>query len=102
VKVEHWGMERDGPLSEAVLQRKLEQRGYRVTRYVYPPGTSFPDHAHDVDKINAVVSGRLRMRMGGQEAILEAGDCLAVPRGVVHDAEVVGTEPVVSLDGVRS
>ena len=30
----------------------------------------------------------------------EAGDCLFVPRGVTHSAEVVGEEPVVSLDAV--
>jgi mannose-6-phosphate isomerase-like protein (cupin superfamily) len=34
--------------------------------------------------------------------ILEAGDCLHVPRGAEHSAEVVGDEPVVSLDGVRA
>ena len=83
------------------MRRELEQRGYSVTRYVYPPGTRFPEHSHEVDKIDAVLSGRFRMRMQGGEVILEAGDMLAVPRGVVHSAEVVGDEPVVSLDAIR-
>lgn len=39
--------------------------------------------------------------MEGQEVILEAGDCLAVPRGAGHSAEVVGSEPVVSLDAIN-
>jgi mannose-6-phosphate isomerase-like protein (cupin superfamily) len=34
------------------------------------------------------------------DVVLEAGDCLVVPGGVVHSAEVVGDEPVVSLDAV--
>ncbi len=102
MKIESWDAERDGPLSEAALRRKLERRGYRVSRYVYPPGTYFPDHSHEIDKIDAVLSGRFRMRMGDDEAILEAGDCLAVPRGVVHSAEVVGNEPVVSLDATKA
>ncbi len=101
MKVESWDVERDGPLSETALRQKLERRGFRVSRYVYPPGTYFPDHSHDVDKIDAVVSGSFRMRMGNGEAILEAGDCLTVPRGVVHSAEVVGNEPVISLDAVK-
>ncbi len=102
MKIESWDAERDGPLSEAALRRKLERRGYRASRYVYPPGTCFSDHSHEVDKIDAVLSGRFRIRMGDDEAILEAGDCLAVPRGVVHSAEVVGNEPVISLDATKA
>ena len=83
------------------MQIKLESRGYRVTRYVYPPGTCFPDHSHDIDKIDAVLVGQFMMQMDGESVILEAGDILAVPRGAVHRAEVVGSESVVSLDAVR-
>jgi mannose-6-phosphate isomerase-like protein (cupin superfamily) len=99
--VERWDPARDGPFSEAALAVKLRARGYRVSRYVYPPGTTFPDHTHAIDKIDAVVSGRFRMTMGRRAVVLEAGDCLAVPRGAVHRAEVVGDEPVVSLDATR-
>ncbi len=99
--VERWDEAQEGPLSEAALRRKLEARGYSVTRYVYPPGTYFPPHTHGVDKIDAVLSGRFRLTMGGESYILEAGDCIAVPKGAVHSAEVVGDEAVVSLDAVR-
>ncbi len=40
------------------------------------------------------------MVVEGTEVILEAGDCLAVPKGTLHSAEVVGDTPVVSLDAV--
>ena len=98
MNVERWDAGKDGPLSERALRRKLEARGYRVSRYVYPPGTFFPDHTHEIDKIDAVLSGRFRMTVHGQQVILEGGDCLGVPRGTTHSAEVVGNEPVVSLD----
>lgn len=101
VRVDHWDTASDGPLTEAALRRKLEQRGYRVTRYVYPPGTVFPDHSHTIDKLDGVLAGRFRLRMHGQEVDLQAGDVLAVPRGTVHSAEVMGRMPVVSLDAVR-
>jgi gentisate 1,2-dioxygenase len=39
--------------------------------------------------------------MQGQEAVLEAGDLVVVPKHVTHTAEVIGDEPVISLDGVR-
>lgn len=101
IDVEHWDEERDGPLSEKALAAKLEERGYRVSRYTYPPGTTFPDHAHGVEKVDAVLSGQFRITMGGAEVVLEAGDALLVPQGSVHSAEVVGDEPVVSLDAVK-
>lgn len=102
MKIEHWSTERDGPLTEAAVRKKLEDRGYRVTRYVYPPGTYFPPHTHGVDKIDAVLAGRFRMGMEGQSVVLEAGDTLEVPRGAVHDAEVIGEQAVVSLDAVKA
>ena len=101
MNVEHWDTATEGPLSEEALRRKLEARDYAVSRYVYPPGTRFPPHTHGIDKIDAVVSGCFRMTMGDVDAVLEAGDCLAVPRGTLHSAEVVGREPVVSLDATR-
>jgi quercetin dioxygenase-like cupin family protein len=100
--IEAWDRARDGPLTEAALRSKLEARGYRVTRYVYPPGTVFPEHRHAVDKIDAVLSGRFRLALEGAEAVLGPGDCLAVPKGALHSAEVVGDVPVVSLDAVRA
>jgi quercetin dioxygenase-like cupin family protein len=102
MQVERWDEQRDGVLSEANMRRKLEDKGYVVARYVYPSGTFFPEHEHAVDKIDGVLSGRFRMAMNGREMVLEAGDCLVVPRGTVHSAEVVGGEPVISLDAVKS
>ncbi|WP_346290449.1 cupin domain-containing protein [Sphaerothrix gracilis] len=101
VQLEHWNPEVDGPLSESALRQKLQAKGYRVSRYTYAPGTTFPPHIHSIDKIDAVLSGRFRMSMQGQSVILAAGDMLAVPGGESHAAEVVGDEPVVSLDATK-
>ena len=99
--IDHWNIEKDGPFSEAALRKKLEKKGYDVTRYVYSSGTYFPDHTHAINKIDAIVSGRFRMTIRGQSMILEAGDCLAIPRGTMHSAEVIGNESVVSLDATK-
>ncbi len=99
--VEHWDEREDGPLCENNLRRKLERRGYMVNRFTYPPGTFFADHFHNSDKIDAVLSGRFKMNMNGESVLLEAGDCLEVPRGTVHSAGVVGNQSVVSLDASK-
>jgi quercetin dioxygenase-like cupin family protein len=101
VAVKHWNETVDGPFSEASLRRKLEDLGYFVARYTYPPGTTFPDHVHGVDKIDAVVSGSFRIVIAGHLATLGPGDWVEVARGVRHSATVVGEEPVVSLDAIR-
>jgi len=96
-----WDEARQGPLTEEALRRHLEGLGYAVSRYVYPPGTYFPPHTHEVDKIDAVLSGRFRLTLEGRVVVLGPGEWVAVPRGAVHDAAVMGEEPVVSLDAVR-
>jgi quercetin dioxygenase-like cupin family protein len=101
VEIESWDEGRDGPLSERALRLRLERLGYNVARYVYPPGTFFPDHTHDIDKIDAVLSGSFQITIEKRRMILQAGDCIVVPRGTTHRAEVVGDEPVVSLDATR-
>jgi quercetin dioxygenase-like cupin family protein len=99
--VERWDVEFDGPLSESALRRKLERLGYRVSRYVYPPGTSFSPHTHDVEKMDAVLAGRFHITIQGEEVVLGPGDAILVPPGVAHSAEVVGNESVISLDAVK-
>ena len=99
--VEKWNEHYEGEVTEKAMRRKLESRGYSVSCYVYPPGTYFPDHAHASDKIDGVLSGQFKLTMGGQSVILQTGDCVMVPKGVVHSAEVIGNQPVVSLDAVK-
>jgi quercetin dioxygenase-like cupin family protein len=101
VNVEHWNEERDGVMNEAALRLALERRGFAVSRYVYPPGTYFPEHTHGVDKIDAVLRGRFKLVLEGRAVVLGAGDMVHVPAGALHSAEVLGDEAVVSLDAVR-
>jgi quercetin dioxygenase-like cupin family protein len=91
----------DGPLTEAGLRAKLEALGYRVAKYIYAPGTVFPDHKHDVDKIDAVLSGRFRLVGRGHMKGLGPCERIESPRGTIHKASVMGDEPDVSLDAVK-
>ena len=100
MSVHRWN-EEWGPLTEQSLRERLAEGGFRVTRYVYPPGTYFPDHEHSLDKKDGVYSGRFRLRMLGREHVLGPGDFIDVPAGTVHSAEVVGGEPVVSFDATK-
>jgi len=101
MNVDRWDIERDGKLTEAAMRAKLEHLGYSVSRYVYPPGTYFPDHTHDVDKTDAVFSGTFRITTAGGVADLGPGDAIEIPSRSVHSAQVVGNQAVVSFDAVK-
>jgi len=58
----------------------------------------YPEHSHDVDKIDAILPGHSRVAIGGQSVIIEAGDCLIDPKAV----EVIGSKPIISLDAIKT
>lgn len=101
MKIERWNIEEEGALTESALRRKMELRGFTVSSYVYPPGTYFPPHKHENDKMDAVLSGRFRIAMCGESAVLGPGDLVEIPLGTEHEVEVMGEESVVSLDAIR-
>jgi quercetin dioxygenase-like cupin family protein len=98
MRVEKWDKSRWGELTEDNMRKKLEWEGYSVTRVLYSSRTLLPDHTHSMDKKDAVVSGRLKIEAAGEVFLLEAGDMIALPAGMIHNAKVIGSEPVVSLD----
>ena len=99
-RLEHWNADW-GEITTRSMQEHLELQGYSVVRYDYAPGTRFNDHTHEVDKKDAVVSGRLKIRIGGINFILNRGDMIEISAGVIHSAEVIDDENVVSLDATR-
>ena len=102
LEVEHWHEAKDGPLNEANMRKKLAAQGYKAIKYVFPPGTDFPDHSHNETKKDAIIEGQFRFAMLGKEVILQPGDIVEVPGGVNHNATVVSSEPVVFFDTTRS
>ena len=101
MKIYRWNPDADGPLTEAALVNKLEILGYTCTRYTYPAGTCFPDHEHEVDKIDAVLQGTFKITMRDESVILTRGSFVEVPKHTLHSAEVLGDETVVSIDAVK-
>ena len=97
---DRWDPKQDGKLTEKALRFKLESKVDCVRRYEFPDG--FPKHAHDTDKVEAVVSGRLRIQAGKQEFFLGPGDSLFIPRGTIHSGQLRDDTPVVCLEGEKA
>ena len=99
-RLEHWNANL-GEITVRSMRAHLESQGYSVARYDYLPGTVFNDHTHHVDKKDAVVSGRFKIRIEGKDYILSRGDMIEIPADTVHSAKVIGDDTVVSLDATR-
>ncbi len=100
IEIEHWNKS-FGDLNEYNMRKKLESEGYSVAIYHYPKGTFFPNHTHSFDKKDGVLKGKFLIKANGSEFLLMPGDILPIPSGLIHSAEVIGEETVVSLDASK-
>ena len=53
-----WDAAKQGPLTKQRMLDKLQAEGYDTITYTFPPGTTFGDHSHGVDKKDSILSGR--------------------------------------------
>ena len=100
-RIERWDVRRDGPLTEASLQRKIETLGFEVTTRTYPAGVALTTTADPRYCIEGVVRGLVKLTIDGEPAILTAGDIAFVPRGAVRRLEVVGSSTALCLEAFQ-
>jgi len=82
-----------GSLSWVATEELTLTPGLTLGRVILKPGASNPRHSHpNCDEVLYVLSGRLQHETGGEITILEAGDTLAIPAGVPHQAHNIGSE----------
>lgn len=102
VKLERWNAEAEGDFSPEGLLQKLAVWGYEAEARTFNPGEYHPDRRVQVDTVDAIVKGRLKITLEGESQVLNAGDCLFLPKGVVTSVEVVSKSPVVCLEAMRA
>jgi glyoxylate utilization-related uncharacterized protein len=100
MRIDRWDVRRDGPLTEAALEHKLRARGYDPEVRMYPAGAIVAPPPDALERVEAVVSGLIKVTIEGESAILTAGDLVFVPHGAARRLEVVGAAPVHCLEGV--
>ena len=97
--VQRWDAARDGVLTASRLRQRLEDQGLWVSERRYSPGETQDEISADHDSVEVVLTGLLKLSVGGETAILSAGDAAFVPRGHARQIEVVGSTPVVAYAG---
>lgn len=88
--------------TESTLRQLCADEGLKPYPWSNGPFDVYPAHMHSYDKIIYVVRGSITFSLPelGQEIILNAGDRLDLPAGILHDA-VVGPQGVVCLEAHR-
>lgn len=102
VRVERWNAQQEGELSADGVRHKLAILGYDATAKTYRPGDRAPSRRVLVDTVAAVVEGQLKIFLESETRVLQPGDLLFIPKGLVTSVEVVGRHPVLCLEAIRA
>ncbi len=62
------------------------------------PGHTVPEHSHPHEQIGMVFAGKAKLRIAGQERVVQKGDFYYIPSNVTHSDTCIGDEPFVMLD----
>lgn len=93
---------------EQELRKRMQQEGLSPYSWSNGPGDYYAVHSHSYQKVLYCVRGSIRFVLpdqvgaaGSMQAIdLAPGDCMILPPGVRHSAQV-GSEGVVCLEAAR-
>jgi quercetin dioxygenase-like cupin family protein len=73
-----------------IARQAIDGERQTLVRYVYQPGSVFPEHRHPEEQITTVLSGRIQFTVNGETITLTAGDVAVIPANVPHGARVIG------------
>ena len=63
-----------------------------VEEWTFEPGVEFSGHAHNESQIAYIIKGKLRLKQGDTEYVLEPGCYYYTPAGTVHEiTEIIET-----------
>ena len=88
----------DGSLVRELCQTGDGARNQSLAEATVPVGRETFEHFHrESEEIYHFTAGAGRMRLGGQEADVRAGDTVVIAPGVAHKLWNTGEEPLVLL-----
>ena len=76
-------------LNARVTRRVVHTETMTVARIGLAKGAIVPLHSHPNEQIMTVNSGRLLVRIGGEEITVKAGQMLPIPGNLPHEVEAL-------------
>jgi quercetin dioxygenase-like cupin family protein len=66
----------------------------------YPGGTIAKPHAHPNEQVQAILKGRARYRVAGEEKVLGPGEAVLIPANTEHAVEILEDLEVINCKDV--
>ena len=83
-----------------ITRQVIQGERQTLVRYVYQPGSVFPQHQHPQEQITAVLSGDIEFDVAGSLYLLGPGEVAVIPGDTPHGARVVGDAVVETLNNL--
>ena len=71
-----------------------------VALMTYPEGTVANPHAHPNEQVQAILKGKVKMRVGGEEKILGHGEAVLIQANTEHEAQILEDLEVINCKNV--
>jgi cupin 2 domain-containing protein len=87
------------PVDFSKIEADWRHQGFSFGIFNDPPGQQWNDFTHQSDEYVLVAEGRLRIDVGQQTAVCEAGDLVRIPLNVRHSLQTLSPGGSVWLYG---
>jgi quercetin dioxygenase-like cupin family protein len=87
--VQRWQAEPVEQLNPKIGRQMIHTETMTLARLTLKQGAVVPEHEHVNEQIATVVEGRLRFGIGGEDYVVSAGESIALPANVPHEAEAL-------------
>ena len=77
------------PFDRHQVAQDWGRRGYSSDVFTDPPGREWNDFIHATNELVAVMEGKLKLTIDGEEIIAEPGDEVFIPKGIRHSVKNV-------------
>ncbi len=87
------------PVDFTTVEANWQREGFSFGIFRDPPGQEWNNFSHQADEYVLVAEGQLRIDVGSETAICEAGDLVRIPRQVSHSLKTLSADGSVWLYG---
>ena len=101
MEIMRWKQEPVEQLSVGIGRQMLNTANLTVATIHLASGAVVPRHQHDNEQVANVLSGSARFVVGDEEAVVTAGESIAIPSGVPHEVEALEDTVVIDVFSPR-
>ena len=92
-----WDKVKPEQLDKNIKRRIISGKKQMLVHWEFKKGAMAARHNHPHEQVVMVLSGRFRLAVGNEEAVVKPGDIVVIPSDVPHEAEALEDSVVIDL-----